>query len=108
MVKKGNAYGVKLRASAPSIHMMRVDIGTQINPMVGDEKQSKDLMEYLGGDDPEKLWQSHIFGKSVYDMLQEGITAKMMQLPQEVREKFRGTLGRIVNDGASGLVCLIL
>ena len=108
MVKKGSAYGVKLRASAPSIHMMRVDISTQINPMVGDEKQSKDLMEYLGGDDPEKLWQSHIFGKSVYDMLQEGITAKMMQLPQEVREKFRGTLGRIVNDGANGLVCLIL
>lgn len=108
LMRKGSTCGVKLKASAPSIHMMRVDIGTQINPMVGDEKQSKDLMEYLGGGDPEKLSQSHIFGKSVYDMLQEGIAAKVLQMPQEVREKFRGTLSRIVNDGANGLVCLIL
>ena len=108
LVKKGGTCGVKLKAYAPAIHMMRVDIGTQINPMVGDENQAKDLMDYLAGADPEKLSQSHIFGKSVYDMLQEGISAKVLRLPQEVREKFRGTLSRIVNDGANGLVCLIL
>ena len=108
IVRKGGAYGVKLKAGAPSIHMIRVDIDTEISPMVGDEKQSRDLIEYLSGEDSEKLWQSRIFGKSVYDMIQEGLTAKLVQLPEEVREKFRGTLGKIVNDGANGLICLIL
>ena len=108
VVKKGSTYGVKLKAAAPSIHMMRIDIDTEINPMVGDEKQSRDLMEYLGGEKPEKLWQSHIFGKSVYDLIQEGLTAKLLQMPEDVRGKFRGTLARIVNDGANGLICLIL
>lgn len=108
IVKKGSAYGVKLKAGAPSIHMIRVDIDTEINPMVGDEKQSRDLMAYLGGEEPEKLWQSNIFGKSVYELIQEGLTTKLVQIPDEVRGKFRGTLTRIVNDGANGLICLIL
>ena len=84
------------------------DIDTEISPMVGDEKQSRDLIDRLTGEDPEKLWQSNIFGKSVYDMIQEGLTAKLVQLPEEVRVKFRGTLTRIVNEGATGLICLIL
>lgn len=108
LVKKGSAYGVKLKAGAPSIHMIRVDIDTQISPMVGDEKQSRDLIEYLQGENPENLWQSNIFGKSVYGLIQEGLTTKLVRLPDDVRTKFRGTLTRIVNEGASGLVCLIL
>ena len=108
MVKKGGAFGVKLKAGAPSIHMIRVDIDTEISPMVGDEKQSQDLIAYLGGENPEKLWQSHIFGKSVYELIQEGLTTKLLQMPEDVRGKFRGTLTRIVNDGANGLICLIL
>ena len=108
VIRKGGAFGVKLKAGAPSIHMVRVDIDTEISPMVGDEKQSRDLIERLTGEDPEKLWQSNIFGKSVYDMIQEGLTAKLVQLPEEVRVKFRGTLTRIVNEGATGLICLIL
>lgn len=108
IVKKGGAFGVKLKAGAPSIHMIRVDIDTEINPMVGDEKQSQDLIAYLGGEDPEKLWQSNIFGKSVYELIQDGLSAKLVQLPADVRGKFRGTLTRIVNDGANGLICLIL
>ena len=108
IIRKGGAFGVKLKAGAPSIHMVRVDIDTEISPMVGDEKQSRDLIERLTGEDPEKLWQSNIFGKSVYDMIQEGLTAKLVQLPEEVRVKFRGTLTRIVNEGATGLICLIL
>ena len=76
--------------------------------MVGDEKQSQDLIAYLGGENPEKLWQSHIFGKSVYELIQEGLTTKLLQMPEDVRGKFRGTLTRIVNDGANGLICLIL
>ncbi len=108
ILRKGGAYGVKLKAGAPSIHMIRVDIATEISPMVGSEKQSADLIGYLGDEDPEKLWQSNIFGKSVYELIQEGLNAKLLQMPEEVRSKFRLTLQRIVNEGAQGLVCLIL
>ena len=108
IIRKGGAFGVKLKAGAPSIHMIRADIDTEISPMVGDEKQSRDLIDHLTGEDPEKLWQSNIFGKSVYDLIQEGLTAKLTQLPEDVRGKFRGTLTRIVNEGATGLICLIL
>ena len=108
ILRKNGAFGVKLKADAPSIHMMRVDIDTEISPMVGGEKQSRDLMEYLTAEEPEKLWQTNIFGKSVYDMIQEGLTAKVVRLPEDVRGKFRGTLSRIVNEGATGLICLIL
>ncbi len=108
IIKKGGAYGVRLKAGAPSIHMVRVDIDTEINPMVGDEKQSRDLIAHLTGEDPEKLWQSNIFGKSVYDLIQEGLMTKLLQMPEDVRGKFRGTLTRIVNEGATGLICLIL
>ena len=108
LLRKNGTFGVQLRAGAPSIHMIRVDIDTQISPMVGDEKQSRDLIDYLSGEAPEKLWQSNIFGKSVYAMIQEGLTSKLVRTPQEVREKFRGSLTKIVNEGASGLICLIL
>lgn len=108
IIRKGGAFGVKLKAGAPSIHMVRVDIDTEISPMVGDEKQSRDLINHLTGEDPETLWQSNIFGKSVYDLIQEGLTAKLLGMPEDVRGKFRGTLTRIVNEGATGLICLIL
>ena len=108
LLKKGSAFGVKLRAAAPSIHMIRVDIDTEISPMVGDEKQSQDLIQFLNGESPETLWQSNIFGKSVYDLIQEGLNAKLVQTPTDVQGKFRGILTRIVNDGANGLICLIL
>ena len=108
IVRKNGAYGVRLKAGAPSIHMIRVDIDTEINPMVGDEKQSQDLIDYLMGEDPDKLWQSNIFGKSVYALIQEGLTGKLVRTPEDVRERFRGTLSRVVNEGASGLICLIL
>lgn len=108
LLRKGGAYGVKLKAGAPSIHMIRVDIDTEISPMVGDEKQSQDLISYLSGESPEKLWESNIFGKSVYDLIQEGLTSKLLRTPDDVRAKFRGSLTRIVNEGATGLICLIL
>jgi len=108
ILRKGSTYGVRLKAGAPSIHMIRVDIDTEISPMVGDEKQSQDLISYLSGEAPEKLWQSNIFGKSVYDLIQEGLTAKLLRTPEDVQSKFRGSLSRIVNEGATGLICLIL
>ena len=108
IVKKNGAFGVKMKAGAPSIHMIRVDIDTEISPMVGDEKQSHDLIAYLCGEEPDKLWESNIFGKSVYHLIQEGLSAKVLRMPADVRDKFKGTLGRIVNEGATGLICLIL
>lgn len=108
LLRKGSAFGVKLKAGAPSIHMIRVDIDTEISPMVGGEQQSQDLIDYLTSEEPEKLWQSNIFGKSVYDLIQEGLTTKLIRTPDDVRAKFRGTLTKIVNDGATGLICLIL
>ncbi len=108
LLRKNGAFGVKLKAGAPSIHMIRVDIDTEISPMVGGEKQSQDLITYLTGESPDKLWESNIFGKSVYELIQEGLTAKVIRMPEDVRSKFRGSLTRIVNEGATGLICLIL
>ena len=108
VVRKGGAFGVKLKAGAPSIHMIRVDVDTEISPMVGGEQQSQDLISYLTGEDPDKLWQSNIFGKSVYALIQEGLTGKLLRTPEDVRAKFRGSLTKIVNEGATGLICLIL
>ena len=108
VVRKGGAYGVKLKAGAPSIHMIKVDIDTEISPMVGGEQQSQDLIGYLSAEEPDKLWQSNIFGKSVYDLIREGLTAKLLRTPEDVRDKFRGSLTKIVNEGAAGLICLIL
>ncbi len=108
VVRKGGAFGVKLKAGAPSIHMIRVDIDTEISPMVGGEQQSQDLISYLSSEDPEKLWQSNIFGKSVYTLIQDGLTTKLIRTPDEVRDKFRGMLTRVINEGATGLICLII
>lgn len=108
LLRKNGSFGVKLKAGAPSIHMIRVDIDTEINPMVGDEKQSQDLISYLSGEDAEKLWESNIFGKSVYELIREGLNSKLLRMPEDVRGKFRGTLTRVVNEGATGLICLIL
>ena len=88
--------------------MMRVDVDTQISPMVGGEQQSQDLISYLSGEDPDRLWESNIFGKSLGTMIQEGLTGKLLRTPEDVRAKFRGSLSRVVNEGANGLICLIL
>ena len=108
LLRKNGSFGVKLKAGAPSIHMIRVDIDTEIQPMVGSEQQSQSLIASLSEEDPAQLWQSNIFGKSVYELLQDGLNAKVVRLPDEVRAKFRGTLSKIVNEGATGLICLIL
>lgn len=108
VVRKGGAFGVKLKAGAPSIHMIRVDIDTEISPMVGGEQQSQELISYLSSEDPDKLWQSNIFGKSVYTLIQDGLTSKLVRTPEDVRGKFRGILTRVVNEGATGLICLIV
>lgn len=111
IVRKGSNYGVRLKASAPSIHMMRADIETEISPIVGDEKQSEDLLQYLLKEyegDTEKLWDSNIFGKSVYELVNEGLGTKLKKMPEHSRMKLQNTLSRIINEGSSGLLCIIL
>lgn len=111
IVRKGGAYGVKLRASAPSIHMLRADIRAEISPMVGDEKQSEDLIAYLLRDyegNTERLWESNIFGKSVFELVNEGLSTKLKRMPEDARFKLKDTLSRIINEGSNGLICIIL
>lgn len=111
IVRKGSTYGVKLKASAPSIHMLRADIQTEISPMVGDEQQSEELVNYLLGEyegNTEKLWESNIFGKSVFELVNEGLTAKLKRMPEDARYKLVDALTKIINEGANGLICLLL
>ena len=107
LTKKGSAYGVRLRATAPSIHMIRVDADAEISPMVGSEDQSRDLLAMLSGE-PDTVLDSNLFGRSVYDMVREGLNAKLLRAAPEVREKFRQSLSKIINEGAQGLICIIL
>lgn len=111
IVRKGSNFGVRLKASAPSIHMMRADIETEISPIVGNEKQSEDLLQYLLQEyegDTEKIWQSNIFGKSVYELVNEGLGSKLKKMPEHARYKLQSTLSRIINEGSTGLLCIIL
>ncbi len=111
IIKQGGKYGVKLRASAPSVHLLRADITTEVNPIVGSEKQSQELVEYLLSefeDDPIKIWSSNIFGKSLNELVNEGLQNKLYKMPSDARMKLQETLERIINDGCSGLICLIL
>ena len=111
IVRKGSNYGVRLKASAPSIHMMRADIETEINPMIGEEKQSEDMLRYLMEEsegDTRKLWQTNIFGKSVTELVNEGLGVKLHRISDGPRRKFQATLSRIINEGSNGLICIIL
>ena len=111
IIKQGGKYGVRLKASAPSIHLMKANINTTVSPIVGTEKQSEELIMYLldGFDeDPAKIWESNIFGKSLHDLVNEGLHNKLCKMPSDARMKLQETLERIINDGCSGLICFIL
>ena len=111
MVKQGYRYGVKLRAKAPSIHMIRADIETEVSPIVGSEKQSQELVESLLSEfesDPKKIWESNIFGKSLHELVNEGLQTKLMKMPVDAQDKLQETLERIINEGSGGLICIIL
>ena len=111
IMRQGSRYGVRLKASAPSIHMLKADIQTEVAPIVGSEKQSEDLVKYLLDgfrEDPSKLWESNIFGKSLDDLVNEGLKAKLMHMPNEARMKLQQTLERVINEGCNGLICIII
>ena len=111
IVKQGGRYGVRLRASAPSIHMMCANIRTEVSPIVGTERQSEELVHYLLNEfenDPAKIWESNIFGKSLHDLVNEGLNNKLSHMPAESQGKLRDTLEKIINEGSGGLICIIL
>ena len=111
IVKQGSRYGVKLRAKAPSIHMIKIETETEVSPIVGSEKQSEDLVKYLLSEfenDPKKIWESNIFGKSLHELVNEGLQNKLNKMPEDAQEKLQETLQKIVNEGTGGLICIIL
>ena len=111
MYKSGGKFGVKLKASAPSLHIMKVDIQTEVNSMVGNEQQSEELVKYLMEEfenNPKDIWETKMFGKSLYSLVNEGLQNKLLVMPNEVQKKMRKTLGRIVNEGKGGVICILL
>lgn len=111
IVKQAGGYGVRLRAAAQSVHMIRANIEAEINPMVGTEQQSEDLVRYMlreFEEDPKSIWASNMFGKSLYELINEGLHTKLDHMPEESRKKLSETLERIINEGSNGLICILL
>ena len=111
IVKQGGRYGVRMKASAPSIHMIRADIETTVSPIVGNEKQSEDMVNYLLQEfegDTSKIWNSNIFGRSFHEIVGEDLQAKLKRMPEDAQAKLRQALERIINEGGGGLICIIL
>ncbi len=111
IVKQGTKFGVKLKAHAPSLHIVRADIETEVSPIVGSEKQSEELINYLMKefeDDPKQIWNSNIFGKSLHELVNEGLQAKLHKMPEDAQCKLQETLEKIINEGSGGLICIIL
>lgn len=111
IMKQGGRFGIRLRASAPSIHMISATVETEVNPIVGTEKQSEELIRYLLNEfdtDPKKIWESNIFGKSLHDLVNEGLHNKLYRMPDDAQMKLQETLQKIINEGSGGLICIIL
>lgn len=111
IIKQSGKYGVKLKATAPSVHLMRIETAAEVTPIVGSEQQSEELVKFLLSEfeeDPVKIWQSDIFGKSVHQLVSEGLNNKLYRMPQDARRKLSETVEKIINDGCNGLICIIL
>ncbi|NPV28634.1 MAG: stage IV sporulation protein A [Firmicutes bacterium] len=111
LIRQGNRFGVRLKASAPSLHIIRADITTEITPIIGTEKQCEELVRYMleeFEDDPQKIWQKDIFGKSLHELVRDGIQNKLHRMPENAQAKLQETVQRIVNEGSGGLICIII
>ncbi len=111
MIKQGSRFGVKLKAKAPSIHLIKTCVETEVSPIVGSEKQSEELVNYLLSEfdnNPKEIWKSNIFGKSLHELVNEGLQTKLSKMPEDAQMKLQETLERIVNEGSGGLICIIL
>lgn len=110
VIKQGSKYGVKIKSVSPSIHMIRANIETEIAPIVGSEEQAKDLISYIKGSEERKesIWQTNIFGKSIEELVEDGIHTKLVQIGEESQVKLQDTMQKIVNDSKGGMVCIII
>jgi len=111
LAREGNHYGVKLRANAPSLHLVRVNLNTDVSPIVGTEKQSRELVELLTESyrrDPSELWATEVFGKPLRDLVRDEMGGKLAHMPEDVRLKLRQSLGKIINEGSGGMICILL
>lgn len=111
LIRRGNQYGVKLSASGPSFHLIRADVTCEVSPVVGTEQQSEELVKYLLSEfetDPKLIWQTDIFGKSLHELVTEGLSGKLARLPDDARDKLQETLSRIINEGSGGMICILL
>ena len=107
IVKQGSKYGVRLRATAPSLHIMKVDVKTEVNPMMGTEQQSQYLLSEFQNN-PQSIWETNMFGKSMSELAKETLSDKLGTMPKEAQAKIRKTVGRIVNENKGGLICILL
>ena len=111
IMKHGSKYGVKIKANAPSIHMIRAEIMTEVAPIVGSEEQAKDLIDYINEnakDKPDGIWETNIFGKSVRQLVDDGINSKVNKLNEDSQLKLQETMQKIINDSSGGLICIII
>ena len=111
IIKHGTKFGVKFKAKAPSIHLIRADIETEIAPIVGSQQQSEELINNLKAqmaNDPDKIWELNMFGKSMYDLIKDGLQSKLYNIPEDAQIKLQETLQKIINEGNGGLICIIL
>ncbi|MBE7075871.1 MAG: stage IV sporulation protein A [Clostridiales bacterium] len=111
VIKQGSKYGVKIKASAPSLHIIKVDVETEVTPLVGNEMQSQDLVNYLTEkfeSDPQGIWETNLLGKSLYSLVDDNISAKIVMMPVDAQRKMKKTLKRIINEGKGGVLCILL
>ena len=110
IIKQGGRFGIKLKAKASSVHMIKVDVESSFEPIIGSEVQSKELIDYIMKDEenPEKIWQSEIFGRSLNEIVQEGIQAKLSLLPDAAKYKLSQTITKMVNKGSNNLIAIVL
>ena len=111
IVRQGGRFGVSLKASAPALLISRIDIETEVSPVMGTEKQSEELVDYLTAEfqsDPARMWNTNVFGKSLNELVQEGLNNKLSRMPADVQKKMTETMRRIINDGRGGVICVLL
>ena len=111
IVRQNGSYGIRLKASAPSIHMIRANIEAEVAPIVGTEQQSEEMVRFLlheFEEDPTKLWSTNMLGKSLHELVSDGLNSKLSHMPEDARHKIGETIERIINEGAGGLICILL
>ena len=111
LIKQGNRYGVKLKATAPTLHIMKVDVSSEVSPIVGSDKQGEDIANSIIDKfekSDQNIWETQMFGKTLHDMVNDGMNSKINQMPLIIKEKLRKTTTKIVNDNKGGMICILL